>query len=90
MFINQTETIGQIITAGTNNITGSIIGTLLLIVIILFAFSIMFGIPIEISSLIFFPIFMVFAAYYSTVFWTIIGLIIFMWGWIIAKNFIFR
>ena len=89
LFMNTTETIGKIILSGSNNVTGSLVGTLILILIFLMAICIMFGIPLEFSAILVFPYILVVSAYYSS-FMLIMVLIIVFLVIIIAKNFLFR
>jgi hypothetical protein len=53
--LNTTETIGAILTAGSNTTTGDMIVTLLILMILLIAMAVMFGIPMEFTALIIFP-----------------------------------
>jgi hypothetical protein len=86
---NSSGIIGQVIDAGTNTITGEILGTLLLILILLFVVSLMFGVPLEIFALIVLPLSIVFASYYAS-FHIITVCILVILALIVGRNFLFR
>lgn len=89
VFINTTETIGLIIGAGTTNLTGSIVATLLLILLFLLAVCLMFGIEFELTAVIILPLCLAMGSYYSNFMGPIIVILIYA-STIIAKNWIFR
>ena len=89
LFLNTSDSIGLIITAGTQNLTGDIVATLFMILAILLSISILFGIPFEFTIIILFPLLLTMAAWYSAFWVVIVGLILYF-GIIVAKNFIFR
>ncbi len=89
MFINITESIGLIVQSGTQNVTGSIFITLFLIMIVLFAIAMMFGIPLEFTSILILPFCISCAAYYGN-FIAPVSIIIIYVSTIITKNWIFR
>jgi len=87
-FINSSETIGQIIAAGTLSITGTTVATLLLILMILMAICMVFNIPLEFTALLLLPFCIVVAAYNS--FMIPVILILVFVATIFAKNWIFK
>ena len=87
--VNQTGTIGVILQAGTENLTGSVIATLFLILMILFAVSIMFRVPLEITAIIVLPFCLAVGAYYSNFMIPIIAIILYL-SMMMAKNWLFR
>ena len=89
LFLNTTGSIGQIIMAGTGNLTGSIIATIFFILFFLLAICIMFGIPLEFAMLLLLPFVIVIASAYGN-FMLLLIVILALFSWIIAKNFIFR
>jgi len=89
MFINVTESIGVILQAGTQNITGSIFATLLLILMFLFVIAIMFSIPLEYISILILPYCLACASYYGN-FVAPVGIILIYVSTIITKNWIFK
>jgi hypothetical protein len=88
-FINQTESIGRIIEAGSSGVTGSVVATIFCIMIFLFVVSIMFGIPLEFFMVLILPFCIACAAFYGAFLLPIV-VIVFYVAMIIAKNFLFR
>jgi hypothetical protein len=88
-FVNTSGTIAQILISGTANLTGSMTATLFVVLIFLFVLCLFFGIPLEIAMIILFPIILVMASFYGGFVGIIVAIIIFF-GFIIAKNFLFR
>lgn len=88
-FINWSESIGQIVSAGATNLTGSVESALILIVIFMLIIGIMFNIPLEFLSVIILPLCITMAAFYGAI-WTPIILILIYISVIIAKNWLFR
>lgn len=86
---NVTGQIGVILDAGTQSLTGNIVATLLLILILLIAICLLFGIELEYTAIILLPICMAMGAYYSTFMGPIIVILIYI-STLIAKNWIFR
>ncbi len=89
MFLNITESIGVIVEHGTHNVTGSLFVTLFLILIILVAICMMFGIPLEFISILILPYCISCAAHYGN-FIAPVSIIIIYVATIITKNWIFR
>lgn len=89
MFINFSQTTGTILIAGTQSVTGSLTATLLTIFIFLCVVSIMFKIPLELSTIILFPVIITMAAYDSTFLKILIAIVIYMAAWV-AQHFMFR
>lgn len=87
--VNSSQAIGQIISAGTNGIFGSLELAIITIVIFLLAMAFMFGIPLEYLAIIILPLSMA-TAIYLTSFWVAIFIIIIYVAMIIAKNWLFR
>lgn len=88
-FINITGPIGQIVAAGSTGVTGSVVATIFVILLVFFAISIMFGIPLEFFAVIILPFCIASAAYYSNFVLPVV-IIVFFTGFLIAKNFLFR
>ena len=88
-FMNATGSIGQIISAGSTGVTGSVVATIFVILLVFFAISIMFGIPLEFFAVIILPFCIACAAFYSNFLLPVIVIIFFV-GFLIAKNFLFR
>jgi hypothetical protein len=86
IFINQTGTIGVIYTAATQNITGSEFITLLGLIIIIMAFFMLFGLPIEATAIFILPMLIIFGVYSQELIATL-GLALIYLGIIFAKNF---
>jgi len=89
MFINESGILGVVLAAGTTNLTGNIVASLLLIMAFLFAVCIMFGIELEYTAIIFLPLCISIGAYYSKFLVIIIVILIYV-STLIAKNWIFR
>lgn len=89
MFLNETGTIAVILAAGTQNLTGSMVATLFLILAFCLAISLMFGIPLEVFAIIILPLNLSMAAYYSSFITPLIVILIYL-SMIIAKNWLFR
>lgn len=85
IFLNDSETIGILIKAGTD-LTGSLFLTVLLIFLILIAISLMFKLPLEILIPIVLPLFIVCMAF-STEFLAIGGLLLIYLAVIFSKRF---
>lgn len=88
-FINTTDIIGVIIGAGTENATGSLMATLLFILLILVVICLMFQIPLEFIAIILLPICLATGSYYSDFFKPLIVILIYV-SMIIAKNWLFK
>lgn len=89
LFINQTESIGIIIQAATQNLTGDIVGTFFLILLCIMALAIMFGIPLEFTAIIVLPLCIVIGAFYSNFMIAVAGIVLFL-AFILAKNTFFN
>lgn len=88
-FINATGVIGQILAAGSSGVTGSVVASIFVILLVFFAISIMFGIPLEFFAVLILPFCIASGAFYSNFVLPII-VIVFYVGFLIAKNFLFR
>lgn len=89
MFMNWTETIGIILKAGTQTVTGDIISTLFLVLIFLFAICIMFSIALEWIAIIILPLCLAMASEYNNFIGPVTVIIIYI-SMIITKNWIFK
>jgi hypothetical protein len=89
LFINETETIGQIISAGTSNFTGTIVITLFSVLLVVMAIAMMFGIPLEFMAVLVLPFCLVVGAFYGN-FIIPITLIVLYFASILAKHWLFR
>lgn len=88
-FINQTDIIGRILDSGTQNATGSMVATLLFILLFLVVVCMMFGIPLEFASIIILPLCLAMGSYYSKIFAPLIVILIYV-AMIIAKNWLIK
>ena len=89
VFINETGIMNTLLIEATNNLTGDIFITLLLLMIIIIAFFLMFRIPIEATAIFILPLLLTFMSYYSN-FVAIGGLFLIYLAVLFAKNFFFR
>lgn len=89
IFINETETLGKIIEAGTQNLTGTIVATFFLILLFLLAIAFMFQIPLEYFSILILPFCLSIAAYYSNFMLPLIIILLYLSA-IMAKHFLFK
>ena len=89
LFLDQSGFIASIITDLTNNLTGSLFLTLMLIMVFFIVIALMFRFPIEISAIILAPLFLVFMASTGE-FVAVGGVVLIYLGIIIAKNFILK
>jgi hypothetical protein len=84
---NASGIIGQILDAGTANLTGNITVTLYIVLIFLLCIAILFSIPLEIAAILLFPFILAVAAYNGS-FIIIIVFLIFVLAAILARNFL--
>lgn len=86
VFINTSSSVGAIVVAFTNNVTGSLFLTLLMIVIVLTLFASIFRIPLEISATVILPLLLAYMAY-SSEFMVVGGVMLIYLAVIFAKMF---
>lgn len=89
IFINETGIIGSVINAGSQNLTGSVVASLLLILIFLLVMAMMFGIPLEYTAILVLPLCLGMGAYYSDFMIPIVVILIFIAS-LITKNWLFK
>ena len=89
IFINATQSIGQILAAGTAGITGSVVATLFAILLFLLVLGLMFGIPFEFMSVLILPFCISVAAFYGNFVLPVIVILLYV-SMLIAKNWLFR
>jgi len=89
VFINETDILGLILAAGTSNLTGNIVATLLLVLLFLVCISLMFSIPLELTTVILLPLCIGMGAYYSNMLAALIVILIYI-SMIVAKNWLFK
>lgn len=87
-FINQSQTIGMIVTQMTINSTGSLFLTYLSIVFIILLIAMVFRIPLEFTAIIVMPLLLTLMAYYSA-FWTFGGIMLIYLAFLFAKHFFY-
>jgi len=87
--INWSQSIGQIISAGASNLTGSVESALILIVIFIIVIGLMFNIPLEFLSIFILPLCITVAAFYGSMLTVVVLIVIYLTA-IITKNWIFR
>lgn len=83
------NTIGMILGNASTSMTGNLFLTIFIIIIILFAIALMFGIPLELTAVIIFPMIIAAAGYYHE-FVSMAIILFFYFGVIIAKRWIFK
>jgi hypothetical protein len=88
-FINSSGTIASVLIAGTENLTGDIVSTLLMVFLFLLAVCFMFGIPLEFTAVIMLPMLIATAAYYSTFMGPLIVFLIYL-ATLLAKNWLIK
>ena len=88
-FVNASETIGMILSSGTIGITGNIVATLFLILIVLMALAMIFSIPLEFMAVLILPFCISVAAFYGNFMVPVVLILIFL-SMIIAKTWIFK
>lgn len=89
VFINASGTIANVLIAGTENLTGDIVSTLLMVFLFLMVICLMFGIPLEFTTVIMLPLLIATAAFYSTFMGPLIVFLIYM-ATLLAKNWLFK
>lgn len=87
MFINESGIIGIVVVSLTDNVTGSLFLTLLLIVMLLMSICILFRMPIEWSSLIVMPLLIVIGSFQGS-FISVLGVFLIYAGILLAKYWI--
>lgn len=89
VFINETGTIGLILSAGTAGLTGNIVISLLIIMLFLITIAMLFSIPLEYTAIIILPLCISCGAYYNTFLAPTIVILIYL-ATIITKNWLFK
>lgn len=89
MFINSSSTIGQIIATGTSSTTGSLFVTLLMIIILIMAMAILFGINIEYTAILIIPLLLSYMSYYAE-FYAVGSVILIYISIILTKIWLFK
>lgn len=87
--INSTGTLGLILLAGTQTLTGNLFLTLMLIFLFLLCVAIAFNIPMEFTLIIFLPLVLGCMAFYNNFISTGASIFIVL-SFIITKNFLFK
>lgn len=87
-FINQTGLISDIVVSLSNNGTGSLFLSLLLIVLFLMGLAMVFRIPMELTSILILPMLLTLMAFIGQ-FWTIGGVMLIYLALIMTKYFFF-
>ena len=78
MFINSTDIIGIIMMRATDTSTGSMIVTLLLVMIFLMVIAMMFQMPLELTAIVMLPYVLACTAYYSDMLAGVVVIIIYL------------
>lgn len=89
MFMNSSGIMAIILTTATQTTTGSLVVTLSLLLMSLFAIAIMFGIPLEYTAVIFLPLTLAYATYYGDFIALLICFLIYLSFWF-TKNWIIK
>lgn len=88
-FINMSNFVGILIGKATEDITGSLFITLLLLVLVLIAFAMLFQIPLEWTTIFILPLLLGYMAYYKE--YVIIGSVAFIYlALVFTQKFIFK
>lgn len=88
-FINWSQTVGVIIANSTEYNTGSIFLSLMILLVMILAFALMFGIKLEYTSIIVLPLLLGYMAYYSD--FVAVGICILIYlAFVMTKNFLFK
>lgn len=88
LFINKSQIIGKIIDAGSHNLTGSEVGTLVMIMLSIFLFGAIFRLPLIMNLLLMTPFVIVLMAFYSAPIILITGgIFLFVIAGILTKMF---
>lgn len=88
-FINETGIIATILASGTASVTGNMVASLLVILLFIVVVAMMFGIPLEFTSILIIPICLVMGAYYSNFIVPLTIIFIYITA-IISKNWLIR
>lgn len=89
MFINWSQTMGVILAKSTEYNTGSIFLSLMILLVMILAFALMFGIKLEYTAILILPLLLGYMAYYSD--FIAVGTCIFIYlALILTKNFLFK
>jgi len=89
LFLNETGFVGDILTGLTNNVTGSLFLTLLMIMLFFILMTLLFRFPIEFSLVLLLPLFLGFMAATSD-FLALGGVVLIYLGIVFAKNFFIK
>jgi len=89
LFLNTTETLGIILGSATNYTTGSMFLTLLIIMVMILAVALMFGIQLEFTAIIVLPLLLAYMAFYGE-FISIGAVILIYLAFIFTQKFILR
>jgi len=87
--INSSNTIGMILDAGTQNLTGLMVATMFLLLMFFITLMIMFKVPLEVMALLLLPFVLAVATFYSSFMIVLVAFIIFL-SMMLAKNWLFR
>lgn len=89
LFLNMTESIGIVLGNATTYTTGSMFLTLLIVMLIIIAIAIMFGIQLEYTMILLLPLLISYMAFYGE-FVTIGSVILIYLAFVFTKKFILR
>ena len=90
LLLNSTGVIGQILSAGTENLTGSDPLTFALLVMFLFCIGILFGMPIEFTIVFLLPLILASALIDTAFAIALIVVLVLFLAMILTKNFLFK
>lgn len=88
-FVNWDDTIGIVLGNATTTTTGSLFLTFLIIMVIILAMALMFGIKLEFTAILILPLLLGLASYYGDFIALLLAVLAYL-SMIITKNFIFR
>lgn len=88
-FINNSQAFGIILASGTATTTGSIFLTLFLLMVLIVAVAMLFGIKLEYTAIIVLPLLLSYMAFY-TEFLAIGGVILIYLAMVFSQKFIFK
>jgi len=88
VIFNESLEIGSWITSATNNLTGDIATSLLILLLLLIMIAMLFKTPMILFLVLIFPVLIVFSQYdTSGMFWTLLIIVACILGFFIAKGF---
>lgn len=88
-FMNTTDSVGLAIIAFTQNVTGSLFATLLIILVCLFLVCLVFRMPVELSGIVLLPL-LIYLAAITDQFLALFGVLLIYLAVIFSKHFFLK